>query len=113
MDKNIETGELVPDYMDGIPIGEYDRETGNLMIYNHLAITVKVHMTVTEPIEKRIVGFEVYPMSRAYNDDSTIRCDHKAEFAPQYLKAGEEFIWSYCYRTVVSRAILNDNHSIV
>ena len=36
MDKNLETGELVPDYMDGIPVGEYDRETGNLMIYNHL-----------------------------------------------------------------------------
>ena len=36
MDKNPETGELVPDYMDGIPVGEYDRETGNLMIYNHL-----------------------------------------------------------------------------
>ena len=68
--------------MDGIPIGEYDRETGKLKIYNHLSIEVKVHLTTTEPIEKRIVGFEVYPMSRDYNYNHIKRCDHKAEYSP-------------------------------
>ena len=36
MTKDPNTGELVPDFMDGIPVGEYDRETGKLKIYNHL-----------------------------------------------------------------------------
>ena len=82
MTKDPNTGELVPDFMDGIPIGEYDRETGKLKIYNHLSIEVKVHLTTTEPIEKRIVGFEVFPMSRDYNDNHVQRCDHKAEYSP-------------------------------
>ena len=82
MTKDPNTGELVPDFMDGIPVGEYDRETGKLKIYNHLSIEVKVHLTTTEPIEKRIVGFEVYPMSRDYNDNHVKRCDHKAEYSP-------------------------------
>ena len=68
--------------MDGIPVGEYDRETKQLKIFNHLAIEVKVHLTTTEPIEKSIVGFEVYPMSRDYNDIHISRCDHKAEYSP-------------------------------
>lgn len=102
MVKDPTTGELVPDFMEGIPIGEYDRETRKLKIYNHLAIEVKVHLTTTEPVEKRIVGFEVHPMSRDHNDNHITRCDHRAEFTPQYLEAGTKFIWSYCYRTVVS-----------
>ena len=103
MIKDPNTGELEPDFLEGIPIGEYDRETRKLKIYNHLAIEVKVHLTTTEPVEKRIVGFEVHPMSRDHNDNHITRCDHKAEFTPQYLEAGKPFIWSYCYRTVVSR----------
>ena len=102
MVKDEQTGELVPDFLDGIPVGEYDKETRKLKIYNHLSIEVKVHLTTTEPVEKRIVGFEVYPMSRAYNDKHVPRCDHKAEYSPFYLEPGEEFLWSYCYRTVVS-----------
>ena len=102
MVKDPNTGDLVPDFMEGIPIGEYDRETRKLKIYNHLAIEVKVHLTTTEPVEKRIVGFEVHPMSRDHNDNHITRCDHKAEFTPQYLEAGTKFLWSYCYRTVVS-----------
>ena len=68
----------MPDFREGIPVGEYDRETKKLMIYNHLQITVKVHLTTTEPIEKRIVGFEVHPMSRAYTENHLFGCDHKA-----------------------------------
>ena len=76
MIKDEKTGKLVPDYQDGIPIGEYDKETRKLMIYNHLAIEVKVHLTTSEPVEKRIVGFDVYPMSRDPNDNHIARCDH-------------------------------------
>ena len=103
MIKDEKTGKLVPDYLDGIPVGEYDRQTGKLKIYNHLAIEVKVHLTTTQPVEKRIVGFEVYPMSRDPNDVHIARCDHKAEYNPFYLEPDTEFIWSYCYRTVVSK----------
>ena len=88
MIKDEKTGELVPDFLDGIPIGEYDHETGKLLIYNHLSIEVKVHLTTTEPVEKRVVGFEVYPMSRAYSDTHLPRCDHNAEYDPFYLEAG-------------------------
>ena len=89
--------------MDGIPIGEYDRTTGKLKIYNHLSIEVKVHRTNTQPYEKRIVGFNVRAMSRAMKTNSPIKCDyHTEEYEPFYMKAGEEFMFSYCYRTVVS-----------
>ena len=61
-----EHGSLVPDYDDGIPVGKYNKETRELMIYNHLQITVKIHKANNN--EKRIVGFEVHPMSRDMND---------------------------------------------
>ena len=37
------TGESKIDYQHGIPIGKYDRETKELMIYNHLEMTVRTH----------------------------------------------------------------------
>ena len=36
MVRDPESGDLIPDFRDGIPVGEYDRETKKLMIYNHL-----------------------------------------------------------------------------
>ena len=102
MTKDPSTGKLVPDFTGGIPVGEYDHETGKTKIFNHLTFEVKVHLTETEPVEKHIVGFKVYPMSRGYDNRQIQRCDSKAEYTPQYLEPGEEFIWSYCYRTLVS-----------
>ena len=102
--KDPKTGDLVPDYLDGIPIGEFDRETRKLKIYNHLQIEVKVHLSSTKPVEKRIVGFNVRPMSRAYDDKNTLRCDHNSYYEPFYLEPNQDFMWSYCYRTVVSKS---------
>ena len=109
-----ESGELVPDYLDGVPVGEYDKETRLLKIYNHLQITVKVHKATTD--EKRIVGFEVHPMSRAMNDNHSLKCDHTAEYDPFYLKPNEDFLWSYCIRTQViciSLFTVNSNQTFV
>ena len=96
------SGDLVPDYMDGIPVGSYDRETGKLMLYNHLSIEVKVHLTNTKPFQKRIVGFNVRPMSKKFGDKNIIKCSHTEKYDPLYLEANQNFTWSYCYRTVVS-----------
>ena len=38
MVKDEQSGELVPDFLDGIPVGEYDKQTRKLKIYNHLSI---------------------------------------------------------------------------
>ena len=91
MIKDEKTGDLVPDYMDGIPVGEYIRETGQLKIYNHLSIEVKVHRTNTKPFEKRVVGFNVRAMSKAFDDKGVIKCSHTEDYEPFYLKAGEDF----------------------
>ena len=82
------SGDLVPDYMDGIPVGEYDHDTGLLKIFNHLSIEVKVHRTNTKPFQKRIVGFNVRAMSKAFGDKNTIKCSHTEKYEPLYLKAG-------------------------
>ena len=58
------TGESKIDYQHGIPIGKYDRETKELMIYNHLEMTVKTHWESGSD-KQRIVGFEVEPRSIA------------------------------------------------
>ena len=98
---------LVPDYMQGIPVGEYDRVTKKLKIYNHLQITVKVHKANTVAKDKRIVGFEVHAMSRDPDDKHTLICDHTAQYDPFYLEANKTFTWTYCIRTEVSYSSLS------
>ena len=56
--------ELPTNYFKGIPVGEFSRVSiGNhqMMIYNHLDITVMKHTTPDG--RQRIVGFEVEPFS--------------------------------------------------
>ena len=106
MVKDPKTGDLVPDTKGlGIPIGEYYRDAEDskkkLKIYNHLQMTVKVHKP-TGGGDKRVVGFEVHPMSRHTDDKATHNCHHSAKYEDFFLTAGEEFIWSYCIRTQVS-----------
>ena len=76
------------------------------MIYNHLQFEVKVHYSNTDPKEERIVGFNVLPMSKAYDEGTqTIHaCDHTANYEPQYLDSNTKFRWTYCIRTVVSKS---------
>ena len=64
-------------------------------------MTIMVHKP-TNGGEKRIVGFEVHPMSRKTDDIATHNCHHTAEYEPFFLNAGEPFIWSYCIKTKVS-----------
>jgi hypothetical protein len=54
--------ELEPDYGKHIPIGQFEG-LGQIMLYNHLDITVIVHDTMEG--HHRIVGFEVEPFSLA------------------------------------------------
>jgi len=58
-----DTGELVPDYDKGIPVGFWDPEQKQVVIFNHLDIHVKTHRAQGSKDEFRIVGFEVYPKS--------------------------------------------------
>ena len=52
-------------YNEGIPVGyKLENSAGNVAIYNHLDITVKVH-EATGSDALRIVGFEVLPRSIA------------------------------------------------
>lgn len=87
------------DYFHGIPIGQYNRETHQAMIYNHLDIIVIVHDTMEG--HHRIVGFEVEPYSIA-EGPHRIANDPGSEPNNQYLKAGEEFTFSYRIITRVS-----------
>lgn len=83
--------ELPADYFHGIPIGVYEGN-GKIKIYNHWDLIVVVHDTLEG--HHRIVGFEVEPYSLAEgpNRESNDPSDHLEN---QYLKAGEEFTFSY------------------
>ena len=86
---------LPPNYAKGIPIGVYDKDdTGRprYMIYNHLDITVLTHTTIEG--HYRIVGFEVEPFSMGEQPERQ-KNDPNLSPEPQYLKAGEEFRFSY------------------
>jgi hypothetical protein len=88
--------EQAPNYQAGIPIGVFDQESGTgkprIMIYNHYDITVLTHSTTDG--HHRIVGFEVEPFSLA-EDDHRDSNNPFTSSGPQYLKAGEEFRFSY------------------
>jgi hypothetical protein len=61
-----DTGELVADYDKGIPVGYWDKDTKEAILYNHLDIRVRTHIPDGTKDEYRIVGFEVYPKSIKY-----------------------------------------------
>ena len=61
MEREEETGEFYPDYDDGIPVGVYIEESGKIMIYNHLVMTVLTHHEYGSDSRERIVGFEIEP----------------------------------------------------
>lgn len=89
------------DYFHGIPIGVYEG-SGKIKIYNHWDLVVVVHDTLEG--HHRIVGFEVEPYSLAEgpNRDSNDPAEHLQD---QYLKAGEEFTFSYRVITRVSNPV--------
>lgn len=87
------------DYLEGIPIGVYSSVADMIIIYNHLNITIYTHTTM-EGYE-RIVGFEVEPMSIGEGENRMLYDPEKSDDV-QWLKAGEEFRFSYRIRTVVS-----------
>jgi hypothetical protein len=98
--------ELPADYFHGIPIGVYEGN-GKIKIYNHWDLIVVVHDTLEG--HHRIVGFEVEPYSLAEgpNRESNNPSDHLEN---QYLKAGEEFTFSYRIITRVSNSFSLSNH---
>mmetsp|Transcript_1058 Transcript_1058/g.696 ORF Transcript_1058/g.696 Transcript_1058/m.696 type:complete len:207 (-) Transcript_1058:1086-1706(-) len=49
------------EYEEGLKIGEYKKETGELHLYNHFVFIVKYHNTMDST--KRIVGLDVLPYS--------------------------------------------------
>lgn len=79
------------DFTHGIPIGKFE-SVSEIMIYNHWDITVIVHDTLEG--HHRIVGFEVEPYS-IYEGVHRMANDPGSEPKNQYLKADEEFTFSY------------------
>ena len=65
MEVNPDSKELEANFKEGIYVGKLDRSDGSLLIYNHLAMTVKTHH-VTGGDEMRVVGFEIEPKSIAF-----------------------------------------------
>lgn len=100
-----ETGFSYPDYQEGIPIGEYNPVTKELIIYNHLVITVKTHFAGGTN-GQRIVGFEVEPRSVHKDSFDRIEKEWDVDLPKAILTDKEEIIFSYSVYTVVS--ISND-----
>lgn len=96
---------LIDDYEEGIQVGEF-LEDGSVILYNHLAITVKTHH-VTNGDELRIVGFEVLPMSIDFEsplDPETIQ-EQPMQYllrsgAPNYEDISHGILFSYSFTTV-------------
>jgi hypothetical protein len=53
-------------FSSGIPIGVYSSVLDQVVIFNHLSITILTHSTIEG--QERIVGFEVEPMSLAEDE---------------------------------------------
>lgn len=85
------------DYQHGIPIGEYNREKSEIIIYNHLVMTVKTHWEAGSD-NQRIVGFEIEPKSVDYRE--TLQYDPLDRQTKQILKAGKQFKFTYEIKTV-------------
>ena len=92
-------GELVPDYQDGIPIGIYDRKNHQVIIYNHLIITVKTHFAVGSQ-EQRIVGFEVEPRSVDPASYSFLTRSYDPSLQKQIMSSDQEISFSVSIKTV-------------
>jgi hypothetical protein len=83
--------EMTPDYSHGIPIGRFVAP-GQIMLYNHWDIIVTVHDTIEG--HHRIVGFEVEPFSLAEGPNRELN-NPEIVTEPQFIRAGEEFTFSY------------------
>ena len=77
--RNHETGELETSYQDGIPVGYYDKNLKEYIVYNHLHMEVK-YSKVSKTV-KQIVGFEIEP--RSVHKQSMISWDHEQSTAVQ------------------------------
>lgn len=87
-----ENNEKIISYTEGIPIGKYNHETHEMMLYNHLEITVKGHETHEK--QKRIVGFEVEPFSIS-EGEYRVQYSKKKEAGVQYIKADTLINFTY------------------
>jgi hypothetical protein len=85
------------DYFDGIPVG-YQKD-GQMMIFNHLEITVDTHKTIEG--HERIVAFDVEPFSIA--DDAERMLFSKRHTAkPRKLVEGDKVRFTYSVHTNVN-----------
>ena len=55
--RNPLTGELETTYGDGIPVGYYDEDKSQFIVYNHLHMEIRYNESSDK--KKNIVGFEV------------------------------------------------------
>ena len=80
MERNDETGEFEPDYDDGVPIGIFDEDSGRILIYNHLVMTVLTHHEGGRNDDfQRIVGFDIEPQSihvDTHGEDEEVQDNH-------------------------------------
>ena len=94
-----DTGELVPDYKHGIPVGYWDKELDQAVIYNHLDIRVTTHAVDGDDNQRRIVGLEVHPKSVKL--DFPLYRNTLDEQPDEYIKksGGQTIQFSYTLRT--------------
>ena len=86
-----ETGKIIPNYDDGIPVGVYNEKDDTVMLYNHLSMTVLTHFEGGSD-KQRIVGFEIEPQSIHFDTHGTsegvvVTDNHESE--NQFVVTGE------------------------
>jgi hypothetical protein len=84
----------ITDYHEGIPLGVYDSKKHEIIIYNHLEITVLNHK---EGDTYRIVGLEVEPYSFAPGDNRMILPESQQALnrKPALLTTMQEVAFTY------------------
>lgn len=91
--------EMAADYFHGVPLGQWNYQTNDFVLYNHWDLVVIVHDTIDG--HHRIVGFDVEPYSIAEGKNRALN-DPSAEPNVQKLEAGETITYSYRVVTRVS-----------
>ena len=74
----LEDGSVL--YARGMPVGGVELDTGDVFVYNHHKLTIKVHEDPSGAYTGlRVVGFEVYPVSVSQSAAVAKECDSKPE----------------------------------
>jgi transmembrane 9 superfamily protein 2/4 len=87
-----------PSYVEGFPVGFYDRDAKVAYVYNHVDFIIRVHQYSAN--QWRVVGFEVRASSidaKAYKSSDHSKCSVDARAPPQIIDAansGSYWCWN-------------------